>query len=219
MLLQFLFFYICRMSKKGYFGILITVFTMLVVMRQQTVVPNQEIVLDFIAIESSSPEAQKVIASVKKQLLCIGVKNPRISENSKDGKLKITYYSDSKIERIKEMFSNENSIALSHLVLDHKENQGDEFPKDNQVKNYSLKIYEIQSQTDFGFDLNGKFVLEVKQKRDGNYDTNVYSLSTLVDIYKIDSNLERNQKTNANIALIQGNTLHNIPEVRAGPIS
>ena len=82
------------MSKKWYFGVLISAFAMLVVMRQQTVVPNQEIVLEFVDIDPASQEAQDVLTIVKEQLESIGVQHAIISKKSKNGTLKITYYSD-----------------------------------------------------------------------------------------------------------------------------
>ncbi len=207
------------MSKKWYFGVLVSAFTMLIVMRQQTVVPNQEIVLEFVTIEPNSKEAQDVLASVKEQLESIGVQHAIISKKSKNGKLKITYYSDADVESIKKVLSEKQNVALDHIVYDQQQENGDEFPANEDSKDYHFDIYEIQKGKDLGFDLNGKFVLETKQKRDGDFSTNFFCFSKKSSTDQIDKYSKRTQKINANIALIPSNTIHNIPEVRAGPIS
>ncbi len=216
--MQFIFFYICRMSKKWYFGILITAFTMLFVMRQQTVVPNQEIVLEFINIEPTSNEAQSVITIVKEQLESIGVQHTRILKDQKNGKLKITYYSDADVESIKKILSEKQNIALDHIVYDQNEDGG-QSPLDKNSKDYNFDVYEIQKSTDFGSDLNGKFVLETKQKREVDSSTNVYNFVKNSSTDQINKYLKRVKKINVNTALIPSNTIYNIPEVRAGPIS
>jgi len=206
------------MNKKGYFGILITAFTMLIVMRQQNVEPNQEIVVEFINIETTSTEAQNVIAVVKKQLQTIGVKNTRISKDIKNGKLKIAYYSEANIESIKKLLSEKQDVDSDRIVYQHTNNKDKELPSEKNVKDYKLDICEIQQSTDVGFDANSKFVLQIKQKRDGDFDTNLYSIFPHEYIRALGYN-KNPKEIYTVIVCVLSNTIHNIPEVRAGPIS
>ncbi|WP_062053132.1 hypothetical protein [Aquimarina longa] len=209
------------MTKKRYFVILLTALALLVVMQQQAVVPNQEIVLEFANTEVTSLEAQNTIAIVKKQLQSIGVTNTRISKELKDGKLKITYYSDADVAYIKRALSKERNIAFDHVFYDQnkKDNQENQFPVDKNSKEYKLDVYEIQKSADFSSDFNDKYVLEVRHEKNGYSSTNSYSLITKVDTTNINKLVKVAQKINKNIAIAIDNTSHNIPEVRAGPIS
>ncbi len=206
------------MKKKWYFGTLITALALLVVVQQQTVVPNQEIVLEFINIEVTSQEAQKAIAIVKKQLQSIGVNNARISKELKKGTLKISYYSDADVEFIKRILSTSQNVALDHVLYDQNESSS-QFPVDENSKDYNLDVYEIQKSTDFDSDFSGISILEIKQEQDGSYGTKTYSFVTQIDDNDISRLIKVAQKVNKNIAIAIDNTSHNIPEVRAGPIS
>lgn len=206
------------MKKKWCFGILITALTTLVVIQRQTVVPNQEIVLEFVDIEVSSLEAQNAITVVKKQLESIGVKNTRISKGLKDGKLKIAYYSDVDVEYIKRILSEAQNVQLGHVFYDQNK-EDNPFPLDKNSKDYNLDVYEIQKSTDSNTDFNGKYVLEIKQQYDRDSSNYTYSFFAVIDVDDINGLAAVTQKVNVNITIAIDNTLHNIPEVRAGPIS
>ncbi len=205
------------MKKKWYFGILMTALAVLVVIQQQTVVPNQEIVLEFVNIEITSKEAQNAIANVKKQLQSIGVKNTIVSKELENGTLKIAYYSDEDVEFIKRTLSEAQNIALDHVFYDQTE-EDSQFPLPKNSKDYNLDVYKIQESTDIDSDYNGLYVLELKHEQDADSSTNLYSLIT-----KTDDNLDRlvkvAQKLNSTIVIAIDTISHTIPEVRAGPIS
>ncbi|WP_103071156.1 hypothetical protein [Aquimarina sediminis] len=205
------------MKKKWYFGTLITAFALLVAIKQQTVVPNQEIVLEFLNGELSSPEAQNAIAVVKKQLQSIGVEDTKISKELGDGKLKITYYSNADVEDIKKLFSEGQNVEIDHVFYDQNEDDN-ELPLSENSKEYSLDVYEIQKNTDFDTDFNGKYVLEAEQKHGGNSSFNVYSFVAETDD-TFGRLIKVAQKVNTNIAIAIDNTSYKIPEVRAGPIT
>ncbi len=206
------------MKKKWYFGILITALTTLVVIQQQTVVPNQEIVLEFVDIEVTSLEAQNAITAVKKQLESIGVKNTKISKGLKDGKLKIAYYSDADVAYIKRILSEDQNVQLDYIFYDQNEDSNP-IPLEKKSKDYNLDVYEIQKSTDANTDFNSKYVLEIKPEYDGYSADDTHSLVTVIDIDHMSQLVKVAQKVNTNIAIAIDNTSHNIPEVRAGPIS
>ncbi|WP_298320071.1 hypothetical protein [uncultured Aquimarina sp.] len=207
------------MKKEWYFKILISAFALLVVMQQQTVVPNQEIVLEFTDIEVTSLEAQNAIAIVKKQLESIGVKNTRISKELHNGKLKISYYSDADVESIKKILAKEQNVALDHIFYDRKNGGEDQFPFNKNSSDYNLDVYKIHKSSDLDTDFNGIFVLEVKQKQERASSFYVYSFDSENDTYHLDNLIKLAQKVNRSIAITIDNISHKIPEVRAGPIS
>ncbi|SEM19313.1 hypothetical protein SAMN04487910_4387 [Aquimarina amphilecti] len=206
------------MRKEWYFKILITAFALLVVMQHQTVVPNQEIVLEFTDVEVTSSEAQNAIALVKKQLESIGVRNTRISKDLNNGKLKIAYYSDADVESIKEILSKEQGVALNHILFDQN-SADDQFPFNKNSSDYNLDVYKIQKSTDSNTDSNGIFVLEVKQKQDRASGFYAHSFVTENDIDHLARLTKLAQKVNKSIAITIDNISYKIPEVRAGPIS
>ncbi|GAA4279262.1 hypothetical protein [Aquimarina mytili] len=205
------------MKKKWYFGILITALAVLVVIQRQTVVPNQEIVLEFVNIEVTSQEAQNAIANVKKQLQSLGVKNTVISKELENGTLKIAYYSDEDVEFIKKTLSAGQNVALDHVFYDQNEDDN-QFPLNKNSKDYNLDVYEIQKSTGVDSDFNGLYVVEVQHEQDADSSDNLYSLITSIDD-DIDRLVKVAQKLNSSIVITIDNISHNIPEVRAGPIS
>ncbi|WP_299314459.1 hypothetical protein [uncultured Aquimarina sp.] len=207
------------MKKEWYFRILITAFALLVVMQQQTVVPNQEIVLEFTDIKVTSAEAQNAIAIVKKQLESIGVKNTRISEELHNGTLKISYYSDADVASIKRILAETENVELDHVFYDQNEEDTDKFPLENNEADYSLNVYEIQTGTDINTDFNGIYVLQIKQKQDRASGSYTYGFAEDAHTNHMNRLVKTAQKINRPIAITIGNTSYQIPEVRAGPIS
>ena len=187
-------------------------------MQQQTVVPNQEIVLEFTDIEVTSLEAQNAISIVKKQLESIGVKNTRISKELHNGKLKIAYYSDADVESIKRILSKEQYVALDHVFYDQNK-ADDQLPLEKNATNYNLDVYKIHKSTDVDTDFNGIYVLEVKQEQDRASGSYGYSFVSENNTNNSDELIKVAQKVNGSIVIAIDNTSYKIPEVRAGPIS
>ncbi len=204
--------------KKWYFAILITAFTALVVMQQHTVVPNQEIVLEFVDREVTSLNAQKAIANVKKQLQSIGVKYTLVSKGSKNGTLKIKYYSDADVTFIKEILSTTQNIALDHIFYDQSE--GDhQNPLPKNSKEYNLDVYQIQKSVDFDRYLVVEHDFKVKHIQDSSASVGAYGFSTSIDKDNLDKLLHVAHKVYHGIAIAIDTTSQNTPEVRAGPVS
>ena len=195
------------MKAKWYFSTIIILLTLFVVNQQQVGVPNQEIVLQFTNDEVTSLEAQNTIAIVKKQLQSIGIHDTKVV-NENNGKLKITYYSDSDITIIKSVLSNGQKITL---------NDSTSFPSDKDSKDYNLDVYEIQKRTDSGSGVNGKFVLQSKQGYDRFANPDVITYAELVYTKNTDIAVKVALKINNSIAVAIDTITYKIPEVRAGP--
>lgn len=205
------------MQKKWYIGILITLLSLLVVIQQQTVVPNQEISLEFVDGDASTPQAQQTIAIVTKQLQAIGVKNIRVSDHLENGKLTITYYSDADVIAIKKLLSKESHLDLAGIIYDQNDTD-DKKPEDKDTKEYSLDIYEIQKDSD-DVDFNAKYVLEIKRQPKGDSDYNTYNLIAIIDSDLVTRTSYVAQKFYEQVALAIDHTSYKIPEIRAGPIT
>lgn len=205
------------MKKEWYFGMLISAFALLVVMQGQTVVPNQEIVLEFKDVTVSSQEAENAIKTVKKQLASIGVKNTRISSELHNGKLRISYYSDADIESIRQILA-ENHISWNHILFDKNGPNNSEIPFDKESSDYHVAVYKIQKSTDSDSDFRGIHVLELEQKQDRASGVS-YSFVKEDANEAINRFIQLAQKVHSAIAIAIDNTSYKIPEVRAGPIS
>jgi len=205
------------MFKKWYFGILTTAWALLVMVQQNTVVANQEIVLEFANVDINSPEAQRAIALVKNQLRTIGVKNPQLSQEFKNGKLKITYYIDSHIASVKRILSATQSITFD-LVL-QRPNEEESPTNEKDSKEYTLTIYEVQKRTDRGSNFIVNQVLELHKQQDEQPIFDTYHTRVIGSIENSLSTLQTVQKIGRSGVLVFDHNFPIFPEIRAGPFT
>ena len=217
-LIQSLFFYIWRMNSRRYIGALIIVLTFLgVVYQQQYTLPNQEIILQFTDVKVTSADTQSTIAIVKKQLQNLGADNIQVVE-TKEGTLKITYYSASNVTNIKRNLSEENKLVID-CNLSNQDNEESSFPKENSSISYNLDVYEIQNGSEADWNLLENNVLELKFDNERFFNPNVFMSAIDINYREKENIVKVAYKIRRNIALAIDNTSHNIPEVRAGPVS
>jgi hypothetical protein len=217
-LIQSLFFYIWRMNSRRYIGALIIVLTFLgVVYQQQYTLPNQEIILQFTDVKVTSADTQSTIAIVKKQLQNLGADNIQVVE-TKEGTLKITYYSASNVTNIKRNLSEENKLVID-CNLSNQDNEESSFPKENSSISYNLDVYEIQNGSEADWNLVENNVLELKFDNERFFNPNVFMSAIDINDREKENIVKVAYKIRRNIALAIDNTSHNIPEVRAGPVS
>lgn len=217
-LIQSLFFYIWRMNSRRYIGALIIVLTFLgVVYQQQYTLPNQEIILQFTDVKVTSADTQSTIAIVKKQLQNLGADNIQVVE-TKEGTLKITYYSASNVSNIKRNLSEENKLVID-CNLSNQDNEESSFPKENSSISYNLDVYEIQNGSEADWNLVENNVLELKFDNERFFNPNVFMSAIDINDREKENIVKVAYKIRRNIALAIDNTSHNIPEVRAGPVS
>ncbi len=204
------------MNAKWYIGALIIILALVGVSLEQAAIPNQEIVVQFADEDVSSHEALETIAIVKKQLQAIGVDYIKIQETL-DGRLKITYYSDIDVISIQKLFSQEEKLTLGYSSsIQNSENN--EFPFQKKSNSYDLDVYEIQKNSDLEAGFNG-YVIEFELKSNRFFTPNVYFFTRKIDTEER-NNFERvAYKFHKNIALAIETAEHSIPEVRAGPMS
>ncbi|NNL15417.1 MAG: hypothetical protein HKO81_02095, partial [Flavobacteriaceae bacterium] len=196
------------MKLKWYIGALIIILTFLGVGQHQISVPNQQIVLQF-ADDASSDETQNAVAIVKKQLQDVGADNIIVSDG-KDGRLNISYYSNLKVARIKNILSEETQLDLG-IVEEQYENDS-KLPFDENQNTYNFDVYEIQKESNSDWDFNGTNILELKSEANGFSKPKVYTTINGIDFKETYSKVTYNTHyANANAI---DNNLGKIPEVR-----
>jgi len=203
------------MKAKWYFSTLLIIFALLGVFQEEVSVPNQEIVLQFSDAEVSSNKAQNTLAIVVQQLQTVGISDIQVREH-KNGQLRITYYSDTDVASIKRTLSQENKLEIGFASFNEDENHS-KFPFKNKSNDYNLDVFEILNKADAESDVNGKFVLELKQEYDRFSNPNVYPYVIEIDDEEKDRIVKVAYKANRNVASAIDNTSYKIPEVRAGP--
>ena len=204
------------MRTRWYLSTLIIFLTLLgAICHQGSSVPNQEIVLQFANNDITLDEAQIAITTVKEQLQTIGADNILVQEQG-EGRLKITYYSNTDVASIKKILSKEKEVALKYAAHHHHEIPV-EAPSDKTPMSYNLDIYEIQDESDV-YDLGGKLAIEIKAEHERCFNPNVF---LNIEVKDVNDHLIINTayKLNRSIAIAIDHNTRTIPEVRAGPIS
>ncbi|MBJ6366940.1 hypothetical protein [Snuella sedimenti] len=201
------------MNKKWYFGALTIILIVLGVYQNGVSGPNQEVVLKFSDANITSDEAQSAIMAVKNQLQTIGIDAVQVQELS-NGEFKITYYSATDVEFIKEKLSESKALKSGYLSA----NKHERSPNDDS-KQYKLDVFEIHKGNDVPSGLDGKCVLNVKQDFDRFYNPNLYNFNNEIDAKDEDKTVKVAFKVCRTIAVALDTTSRNIPEVRAGPLA
>ena len=195
------------MKAKWYISTLFLLFILFGAFQDQVSLPNQEIVLEFIDTKINKKEIKNTIADVKERLLEVGVSNIKIQE-TKDGTLKISYYSIVDINNIKEALLKENQLAL---------NQNSENDENNYMfSDYKIDVYELVDETDIS-NHDDKFVFEIKYNSD-RFTTNYnYTFLKSLELHKANQLFKTAYKANKKSPFTKDYSSYKEPEVRAGP--
>lgn len=203
------------MRLKLHIGILILILTVLgVASRQQIVLANQEIVLQFNNIEVSSEEAQSTLSNLKSQLLDLGVDNINITEEE-TGILKITYYSDINVALVKASLSKENSLVLNYVSNDQKEDEKHS-SNENKVLNCDIIINEIQNAHD-AYLVLGEHWVKPKSENERSHEPILFPPSNFLHVVQYETIEKTPLKSWRHIDSSKDNLSYIFPEVRAGP--
>ncbi len=195
------------MQAKWYVSTLFLLFIYFGAFQEKVSIPNQEIVLEFVDAKIDQKDIENTIAEVREKLLEVGIENIIIN-NSKNGTLKISYYSIVHIDNIKEALAEENNLVLNK--------DSDNREKNENSSNYNIDIYEITNETDI-FNSDYKFVFEIKYNSDRFSTVDYLALAKNIDQYKTDQLFKVAYKINKNSPFTKDRTSYKEPEVRAGP--
>lgn len=206
------FCYICRMKSKLHFGILIILFAFLGRYIDTSVAPNQQIIIEFSDEQITESETQRAIEAIQVMLITAGANQIKVGQND-SGQLKITYFSNTHVEQIK------NLLSKQDYTFAYSANEDQEGPLDNTSRDYQLNISEIQKSSNASnWDFEGVQVLEFNQKSDRFNNLKVNN-----SLHQIDTELTNlwtkvALRFSINNTLLINNHSYKIPEVRAGPI-
>lgn len=189
--------YICFVKTKCYFILLVVIGLFFAVNQQSVVVPNQEIKLQFSEITSKQVVGE-TLKSVKEQLQALGALKITIIKNE-DNSLKVSYFSKETVFKIQELLSD---VAASKTSI---------------TSVITLDVYEIKkaSTPSSGFEKNS--FIEHNKEFDRFVSSNVFMALQLIKYKGLAVSIQDKTALKQNIVLCLSNTLHNIPEVRAGP--
>ncbi|QXP77944.1 MULTISPECIES: hypothetical protein [Winogradskyella] len=203
------------MKTKLHFGILAVLLAFLGTFVEQYTVPNQQIVIQFSDKEISIENAESAIAEIQNNLQNIGVSHIQVGENNQ-GKLRITYHSDTDIEYIQHVLFNIEELSIGYSSSQEKP---DHLPNSKFYKDYQIDISEIKTSSSTDWDFNVIQVLELNQKTDrlSYFKTNNSGFQNQNILYNFETEiLEVNRK---DLTAIIDIVSYIIPEVRAGPIT
>ncbi len=184
--------------------------------QQEVCLPNQEIVLRFTNDKVTSDDAQNAITIVKEQLLSIGANNIHVKEFQEEGRLKITYYSETDVVSIKELLSEVNNDIELGYVSSNQDEKPSKSPSKKSTNSYDIDVFEIQKQ-DTGSDLNGKYAIEIKSDNLRFFLPNLLVSIDDMDFITIDTVLKETYKFRKNSTIGIDHTSHKTPDGRAGP--
>jgi len=176
-------------------------------LQKQVVVPNQEIVLEFVDTKINKDDVENTIADIEKKLLRIGVSNILIQEN-KNGTLKIAYYSTLDVKNIKEVITSKSQ----NLSTKNKKNN----KKENTSYTYNIAVYELAKNTDFS-NSNKKTVLNTKYNSNRFTTNNTYAFFSQNSIEKVNFRFTIAYKASKKNPFAKDKSSYREPEVRAGP--
>ena len=107
------------MNAKWYISTLFFLFTLFGAFHEEVSTPNQEIILEFVDVESNKNAIDITIADIKEKLLNAGVSNININK-AKNGSLKISYFSNVDVITIKKVL--QENILIVHQKTIKKKN-------------------------------------------------------------------------------------------------
>lgn len=174
--------------------------------------PNQEIVLEFVDFKIAKKDIDNTIFDVKEKLLEAGATNIKVQE-TKNGALKISYYSVVNVANIKEILSEDDFLGLQNSPKKKEEN----LPFSKNTSTYNLDVYELNKDVEIS-NLDKNAVLEIKFDAQRFSTNQNYASLESTQIKKVTKLLKENYNFLKSISINKDNKPHCKPEVRAGPI-
>ncbi len=204
------------MNWKIYIPISILILAFFGVSLDKSVVPNQEIIVQFDGSYLNAEQSNNTISEITDQLTAIGATDIHVSE-IENGTLKVTYFSTVDVSIIKNLFQNEQQLKFEDTAFN--ENSGSTGnPFNKNQSNYKLEVAKITSDFSSDIGLHG-LPVEVKAAKDQYLNTFI-SLGLAENTFNFPTVIQFNfQKYYGEVTLQFSTTSYKIPQVRAGPVS
>ena len=188
--------------KRYIFSLVLSLTLLGVIQHFQTPEANQEIVLQFSS--SSSEDVEQSLSSISQTLEQLDAETIAVSSD-KDGFYRITYHSDSEIKENKKFISNQVEVTYGNSKTSDK--------------GYDFDVFKLEKGTTKTWDFDGHRVQTLNLKSDRSFTPDVLSFSTVAKDKRVLLDVNPILSENRYIVFTSDNTSHNIPEVRAGPLS
>ncbi|GAB1855792.1 hypothetical protein MHTCC0001_06260 [Flavobacteriaceae bacterium MHTCC 0001] len=199
--------------KQYIFPLLVILAFLGIAHQQQATSPNQEIVLQFKADAVKANDVKAAINLVENQLQLIGVNSFKISHHD-NGTLKISYYTNTDVVAIKRLLLQSVKVELN-IPVDKQDPL--ELPSEDDAIAYNIDVFEIDNGINSNSGFDGIIVEDYHNKADRfskPKDFGSYNITQIV-LGLVNSPSKLQFPSTPEIALQQ--SLHKIPEVRAGP--
>ena len=200
------------MKLKWCFSLLLIFSIFLGAIQENTFVPNQEIVLEFVDFKSAKKDIENTIFDVKEKLLKAGATNILVQE-TKNGALKISYYSVVNVANIKEILSEAHLLGFHHPSKKQQEN----FPFSKEISTYSLDVYELDTDVEIS-NLDNNAVLEIKFDAQRFLTNQNYASLESIQVKEAIKVFKTYYTFHKSLSIDKDNKPHCKPEVRAGPM-
>ena len=212
---QSLFFYICRMKLKWLIGSVALFLAILGVLPQEhTIQANQTVVFQFHDTNAAPTHTQAALHVIEDELNDFGILDVKITKSA-NGKIKVSYYSTTDPETIKQVIAERIS---AELVYDESNNKSQ--PKYPPFKKayfgYNLDVLDIGDRNHGHSGLNGVQVVELDHKASRFFKPNGYSTLSIPSLGSTTAPVVLNGYPKTSFT--QNRLLYHIQEVRAGPI-
>ena len=201
------------MNPKWYLSTLLVLFIFLGTIQENKPVPNQEIVLEFTNSTINELEKENAIIDLKNRLEIAGASNIQI-QKSKNGNLKIAYYSLEHVSNIKDALSIKGDVSNNVSKFPIEDN---EYPAEKTAK-FNIDVYEIDASS-YSSNFNGNSILEIKYDSDRFTTSQNHASSAKLALLTSKKTYKLKSKFYNAHQIVKNSTSHNIPEVRAGPLT
>jgi preprotein translocase subunit SecD len=196
------------MSRRWYISILLLLFIYVGAFHEQVSAPNQEIVLEFSNESVDQNEVSNTIADLREKLQELGVSNIKI-QITEQSTLKISYYSDLHIDRVKEVLLDESQFALNQTSNNKEDEKVPSF-------DYKIDVYELTDSSDIS-KRNNELILDLKYTTDRFTTPNHWVCVKSLRLEKANQLFRTALRTYKNNPFTKDHTSYQEPEVRAGP--
>ena len=195
-------------SKWKFSVFLLVLFVVFGALKEQTTLPNQEIVLELIDKKLDDQHQENTIAFITKKLHDLGISNINIKDSGK-GTLIISYFSSTSVDELKELITSNDTILVGN------NSEKDQNKEDSRSK-YNINIYEIQDVIDVSTS-DDNCIIETELNFDRSTPTSSFASLKASQLHKEYFFFKSKSRAFHKALLYARSTSNGQPEVRAGP--
>ncbi|MCA0133824.1 hypothetical protein [Winogradskyella alexanderae] len=199
------------MKLKMHLGFLLVMVLFLGTYLTNPMAPNQQIIVQFSNQQISSEQVEASIEALTEELHKLNVDQLQIGEYNK-GQLKIKYYSDSDVIRIKRILSLIDNVVFEFATDTHSNK--DESDNEPFIK---LNVSEIQNSPINNWDFEGTQISEFNHKSDRYYFPKLKFGSSEGNAGDQKVHQKNSRFKGYSLSIPKNPYDYKIPEVRAGP--